>query len=691
MIFARAEIMWMFRRFPLLALSFAFLLCAASAQQTVTLGTATVALNGPWKFHTGDNMAWAQPDYDDSAWDKMDLTLPHGSHDPNGGSSGWIPGWTSLGYKDYSGYAWYRLRVNIQNGQSALALQMPEQVDDAYQVYVNGQLIGQFGRFTAHGVTFYATQPRALSLPETVRNGAATVAVRMWMSADTPLNQHGAGGLHEPPILGQTSIVQALTDLYWYRLEHASFSTFLSVAINVLALLVAFALFWLDRSELAYLWLGVQCTQSLLYGIFVLVETYTTWMSGTALNLLLTAVLGPLGNGLVVIFWATWFRTARIVLLRRAVWSIVALLGVAVAMTRAPLFGNVVPVHADTWLMPLIGILEALLALLLLRVTYLGIRRDRVEGLLALAPVLLVVVSWYGARALYALHVQTYFYIFGIAFPLALIATYVALAIITVLMLRRFLHSQREREHWKLEIEQARQVQQVLIPEALPSIPGFHLESDFRPAQRVGGDFFQIIEAPDESVLIVLGDVTGHGLKAAMMVSLIVGAIRTETAHGNDPLTLLRALNQRLCGRGNVYATCIALRIDPQGNVELANAGHLPPYLNGEEMELAGALPLGMAADAEFNTMSFLLKPGDTLLMMTDGVAEAQDAQGRLFGFDRIARMAQQTVSAAEMASAAQTFGQQDDITVLRVVRDGADAPAVVSSKRLAGSELSVE
>jgi hypothetical protein len=68
--------MWMFRRFPLLALCFAALLCGASAQRTVTLGNATVALNGPWKFHTGDNMAWAQPDYDDSAWDKMDLTLP---------------------------------------------------------------------------------------------------------------------------------------------------------------------------------------------------------------------------------------------------------------------------------------------------------------------------------------------------------------------------------------------------------------------------------------------------------------------------------------------------------------------------------------------------------------------------------------------------------------------------------------
>jgi hypothetical protein len=673
--------MWMFGRFPFLALSFAFLLCGASAQQTVTLGNATAALNGPWGFHTGDDMAWAQPDYDDSGWDKMDLTLSPGSYDPNSGAGGWIPGWTSRGYKDYSGYAWYRLRVNIQNGQSALALKMPELVDDAYQVYVNGQLAGQFGRFAPRGVTFYATQPVVVSFPKTVHEGTATIAIRMWMAVDTPYNQDGAGGMHQPPVLGQASVIKALNDLYWYHLEHLSLIASLSVAVNLCALLVAFTLFWLDRSELAYLWLGLQCTQSLLYGLFGVMEAYTTWISGTAANLIQGAVLAPLGNALVLIFWATWFRTDRIRLLRRAVWSIVVLLGIAIAMTRAPLFGNVIPVHANVWLMPLIGILELLLALLLLRVTWLGFRKDRVEGLLALAPVLLVVVSWYGARAFLALHVPSYFYLFGMAFPLPLVATYVALAIVTVLMFRRFLHSQREREQWKLEIEQARQVQQVLIPEALPSVPGFRLESDFRPAQRVGGDFFQIIETPGESLLIVLGDVTGHGLKAAMMVSLIVGAIRTETAHGNDPLTLLRALNLRLNGRGDVFATCFALRIDSQGNVELANAGHLPPYLNGEEMELAGALPLGMVADAEFSTMNFLLKPGDTLLMMTDGVAEAQDAQGQQFGFDRIARMAQQTVSAGEIASAAQAFGQQDDITVLRVARDSTGAPAAAAAE----------
>jgi hypothetical protein len=139
----------------------------ADAQRQVVLGNATVPLDGLWKFHIGDNMAWAQPGFDDSAWGTMDLTPPPGSYDPTFDTSGYVPGWTARGYKGYSGYsgyAWYRLRVNIQNGQTALALKMPVNFDDAYQVYVNGQLVGEFGRFTAHGVTAYISPPRAFPL-----------------------------------------------------------------------------------------------------------------------------------------------------------------------------------------------------------------------------------------------------------------------------------------------------------------------------------------------------------------------------------------------------------------------------------------------------------------------------------------------------------------------------------------------
>lgn len=230
----------------------------------------------------------------------------------------------------------------------------------------------------------------------------------------------------------------------------------------------------------------------------------------------------------------------------------------------------------------------------------------------------------------------------------------------------------------KQEIEQARQVQQVLIPEALPSVPGFALESEYRPAQQVGGDFFQILGGDDGSVLAVIGDVSGKGLKAAMLVSLIVGAIRNQMETNSDPLSMLESLNRRLIGRGNAQATCLVLRIASDGEVTLANAGHLPPYLNGKEMVMEGALPLGVTARAEFSVMQFPLQPGDRLTLLTDGIVEAQSETRELFGFARTHELVQQDRPAAEIAAAAQSFGQNDDITVLRVEFTGATEEALV-------------
>lgn len=213
----------------------------------------------------------------------------------------------------------------------------------------------------------------------------------------------------------------------------------------------------------------------------------------------------------------------------------------------------------------------------------------------------------------------------------------------------------------------------MLIPEALPVVPGLTLESEYRPAQSVGGDFFQIIpDKADGSVLIVVGDVTGHGLKAAMLVSLIVGAIREHTERGYEPLALLQSLNRRLLGRNNAQATCLALRIAADGAATLANAGHLPPYLNGNEMAMEGAMPLGMVAGAEFSVMHFELAPGDRLMLLSDGVVEAQNETRELFGFERARALA--TQPAAAVADVAQKFGQQDDITVVSITRTMRDA-----------------
>lgn len=219
----------------------------------------------------------------------------------------------------------------------------------------------------------------------------------------------------------------------------------------------------------------------------------------------------------------------------------------------------------------------------------------------------------------------------------------------------------------------------MILPEARTVLPGLVVESEYHPAREVGGDFFQIIPAPtDGSLLIVAGDMTGKGLKAGMLVALLVGAIRSSAESTTDPLTLLQALNRRLMGRGDAQATCLALRIEANGSATLANAGHMAPYLNGEPLEMEGSLPLGMMERTEFSVMRFKLSEQDRLMLMSDGIAEATDANGELFGFERVHALLRTASSAAEVASAAKEFGQQDDISVISVSRIAVAKPALV-------------
>jgi serine phosphatase RsbU (regulator of sigma subunit) len=122
-------------------------------------------------------------------------------------------------------------------------------------------------------------------------------------------------------------------------------------------------------------------------------------------------------------------------------------------------------------------------------------------------------------------------------------------------------------------------------------------------------------------------------------------------------------------GRSDAQATCLALSIAQDGSATLANAGHMPPYLNGEPMEMEGALPLGMLEGAECSVMRFNVKDGDRLLLMSDGIVEASDSEGRLFGFERIQELLRTAITAAGIATAAQEFGQDDDISVISVTR----------------------
>jgi len=253
------------------------------------------------------------------------------------------------------------------------------------------------------------------------------------------------------------------------------------------------------------------------------------------------------------------------------------------------------------------------------------------------------------------------------------------------LLLRRLRISLRRQRDLALDVKQAQEVQQVILPEArlvlpgLKGLPGLTIESEYRPAREVGGDFFQIIpHKSDGSVLIVAGDVTGKGLQAGMLVALLVGAIRSTAELNSDPAFVLSALNRRLMGRNDAQATCLALRIEADGAATLANAGHVAPYLNGEELPMEGALPLGMVDSAEPSVMHFQLAESDRLTLMSDGIAEAMDANGQLFGFERVHELLHTATSATEIAGAAQAFGQEDDISVISVTRIAVREPVAV-------------
>lgn len=654
------------------------------------LGESSIELVGPWKFRAGDDMAWAQPDYNDSGWATMDLTPPAGSADPTLGVSGYLPGWTARGYAGHAGYAWYRLQVQLEGVNRRIALKMPESVDDAYQVYVNGLRIGEFGKFNKRHVTAYSTLPQAFRLPKGAGNGKVTIAIRMWMDSATPFNSPDAGGLHGPPVLGYASVIGALVRLDYDDIAHEVGSGFLETLILIMALLMAVALFWLDRQETAYLWLTLVCAVTLLGNAVVLSVNFTTWLGQTTSVLLNDVILAPLRIGLWVLFWCYWFRLGKLIKLHQLVWALISILMVGTAMLRPPLYGQYVPVHYAHFITPSLLVVKLGLGVLLFVVAYRGFRKQRAEGWMAAAAVLLAFVANY-QHELRLIHVKLAFSIFGFGISMGTLSTVLSLLIITVMLLNRFVQAQRVKEQWKMEIQQARQVQQVLIPDRLPFVKGLTIKSEYRPAREVGGDFFQILpgEIPG-TVLMIVGDVTGKGLQAGMLVALIVGAVRAAVRHSSDPIQILNEVNEQLCERQHASATCLVMRIDPDGTVLIANAGQLFPYLNGVEIKMEGALPIGIVSAAEFSIASFHLGWGDSLILMSDGVAEAQDSHGTLFGFQRVDEMLRRQATPSEIARAAQAFGQEDDILVLEIRRDREEGVQLHVEPQLASEQVPV-
>jgi hypothetical protein len=651
----------------------------AASSVPVTLGRSAVALTGPWKFRTGDDSQWANPNFDDSSWETMDVGTKEGSTDPNQGTKGFTPGWTAKGHPGYSGYAWYRLQIHLTGADGPIALLAPSNLDDSYQLFVNGKLIGAFGDFGGSVPTVYSTRPLMFELPVDLGqhspDGAVSIAFRFYMAPRTLL-QIDPGGMHDPPFIGMADTLTAAYQVGWENLIKESSSLLASAVLYFVFTLLILMLFAFDRSDKILLWPLAACAVSALY-LVVQFSANVTFVLAQLQWSFLGALLVEAFRSLWLITWWAYFDLQDKKWIRN--WAIgIALWGVIqdFSFQVITLHGTSVPHGVFTANTVLSDVTSAVVLGLLILIVWFGIRRSqRKDWMLILAVIFYAIPQLNPVFQL--LHIRTLWSPFGITIFLNLLTSIASLFCFSFVLMRRFRNSQRRQQAIEEDIKQAQQVQQVLIPEELPRVPGLAIESEYRPAREVGGDFFQIIPAADDSVLIVVGDVTGKGLQAGMLVALIVGAIRTAVEKSSDPLDVLQTLNRRLYGRGNSCATALALRITADGDVTLANAGHLPPWLNGKEIPVEGALPLGMVPNPEFSVTRFQLGPNDRLMLLSDGVVEAHREGGQLFGFDRIRAMLQNPVTVSEVAAAAQAFGQQDDISVLSVTRTPVLAHAI--------------
>jgi hypothetical protein len=608
-------------------------------------------LDMTWLVNPGDNPAYARPGFDDSSWIRFQPYSP-------------ITRACSM-----TQVVWYRLHVKTDPTVTGLALSA-RNVSQAFEIYVNGERLIASGR-VAPFEPYSSNAWNLARIPDRmVATGSLVIAMRVhitdseWSSVQDP-------GFYATNLkIGQYNTLYR--DNWLSIIGENAFSWFDRLLLISLGF-VALALFASQRCRSEYLWIFAVGALTLLESPFPVLSVFINLPAFSKLLSDLPRVASPF-------LWASlYFSFVHQRIGWR--WRIFLLFAGVMNLVRA-LQGYYINLPA--WLAPFSNFpYVALLSVVVPIVLAIHWRRGNREAGILLIPSILFSLYVYAETVLalmFEFSACRDAAIRGInlidRYPLGpftisldnISGILCSLSLAVIMILRSSILSRRQAQI-EAELEAAQQVQQVLVPERPCMLSGFKIDSVYQPAQQVGGDFFQVISRDDGGLLLVAGDVAGKGLPAAMLVSVLVGAIRGIADYTSAPAEILSNLNERLVGRaGDGFSTAIAAHISANGSVAIANAGHLPPYMDGREIDLPGALPLGVVAAAEYETAYFNLAEGCRLTFFSDGVVEAQNQKGELFGFERSRALAMQPASV--IADHARSFGQQDDITVVIVQRD---------------------
>jgi steroid delta-isomerase-like uncharacterized protein len=245
-----------------------------------------------------------------------------------------------------------------------------------------------------------------------------------------------------------------------------------------------------------------------------------------------------------------------------------------------------------------------------------------------------------------------------------------------------------ERERVEQELKVARTIQQASLPKEVPTLEGWQITPFYQPAREVGGDFYDFYELDDGRVGLVVGDATGKGVPAALVENATCAFLGgVATASGSSPGKVLARVNEAVLARipPNMFVTCFYAILDPQsGHLAYANAGHDLPYLwhgsDAEELRARG-MPLGLMPGMEYEQKEIVLEPGDSVLFYSDGLVEAHNPKGEMFGFPRLRALVAEhgeerplgdTLLEELYSFVGESWEQEDDITLLTLRRSAA-------------------
>jgi phosphoserine phosphatase RsbU/P len=615
------------------------------------------------RYHFGDDsngkLGWASSSFEDNTW-------------PVAKEGNWpMPPF----YSD--GFVWVRARVQVPNHiggtlairtAGSLSVGTNTELTAADEIFVDGLPVGSQGSFPPHVEAVLNGRETVFDLPPgTAQPGTtAVVAYRVWY----------------PPYLRQASVFGDT------RFEFGESSTLhLAQRTNRLAALIAsgpglaldgFIVIlgvgllivwrWIGGHELPVF--GVMLISMPLFSLNALLYELGFPALRWWVYALIAAVLSALSMGATVeLVWTVHaFQSIVAKRLYQAAWIIcnAAFLVTNLATTASPWTHGAI----RTWFLALLAFNLIQIAVNLWAIFVR--KKNKMISLTIIFISVSVLISMFGGASGTTIGMFSVSS-FGLAFRLAEIALFIMLG-------QRAWAAWRSQDDLRAEFEAAREVQEQLVTPAV-DLPGFKIESVYAPAKQVGGDLFRVLPGDDGSALIVMGDVSGKGLRAAMTVSAIMGALRG--CESREPGRVLEYLNRVLYGQVSGFVTCCVAHISRDGLMAIANAGNPAPYLNGMEMVVEPGLPLGLVAEANYAETRYTIAVGDGLTFVSDGVLEATNAKGELFGFERTQSIS--TESANRIAKAAELFGQEDDITVLTLTRENigaaASAPTSVSAR----------